>query len=68
MSMSRGYRKTISKNGEFSPKIRSDIVDMIDIVCRLKGITKTDYVNDVIRDRVTEDYNTIIKIVRNNDK
>ena len=48
MPKTNGYFPRRSVNGEFSPRINSDNNKLLDIFCKINGLNKTQYVNDIV--------------------
>lgn len=49
-----GFKHTESKNGEFSPRITKENNRYLDIYCSINGLNKTIFVNDLIKEKMTE--------------
>lgn len=48
MPKTNGYVQRQTVNGEFSPRINSEVNKLLDIYCKINGLNKTQYVNDLI--------------------
>ena len=51
-----GYKNITSKSGEFSCHIKKAINDKLDIYCRVNGINKTMYVNQLVENDMEEKF------------
>ena len=47
-----GYKNVKSESGEFSCHIKKEINDKLNIFCRINGINKTAYVNQLIENEM----------------
>lgn len=50
------YKKPESKSGKFTVHLPPDIVDDISVICRIKDITITQYVNDTLKKSLVTDF------------
>ena len=50
------YKKPESQNGKFTVHIPEDIVEDIAVICRIKDIPITRYVNDTLRKALETDF------------
>ena len=48
-----------SKNGEFSCHIKKDVNKLLDIYCKVNGLNKTQYVNDVLQKEMEERFKVL---------
>jgi hypothetical protein len=53
---SYGYKNIKSESGEFSCHIKKAINDKLDIYCRVNGINKTMYVNQLVENDMEEKF------------
>ena len=60
--MKRKYKKPKIKSGKFTVHLPSDIVDDISVICRIKDITITQYVNDTLKKALTTDFTKLKEV------
>lgn len=59
MPKTTSYIARDSKNGEFSPRITKDNNIRLDIFCKINGLNKSQYVNDLVAKDMDEKFGAL---------
>lgn len=56
MPKTNSYINRTSQNGEFSPRITKDNNARLDIFCKINGLNKSQYINDLVAKDMDEKF------------
>lgn len=61
------YKKPESKSGMFTVHLPADIVSDISVICRIKDIPITRYVNDTLKKALETDFTKLREVATHNE-